>query len=71
LEAYYEAGRKYRAQDAFMPEEGCTESTMAFIGVGELPETLTLYVFSAWEGMDASEADRNGMTGIAMTVRKK
>ena len=44
---------------------------MAFIGVGELPETLTLYVFSAWEGMDASEADRNGMTGIAMTVRKE
>lgn len=71
LEAYDEAGRKYRAQDAFMPEEGCTESTMAFIGVGELPETLTLYVFSAWEGMDASEADRNGMTGIAMTVRKE
>lgn len=71
LEAYDEAGRKYRAQDSFMPEESCTESTMAFIGVGELPEVLTLYVFSAWEGMDASEADPNGMTGIVMNVRKE
>ena len=69
--AYDEAGRRYRAQGACMPEEGCAEITIALMGVGELPETLTLYVFSTWEGRDASTVDPNTMTGIDMIVKKE
>ncbi len=68
--AYDEAGRRYRAQEGFSLDGDQTEYTVTFLGVGELPETLTLYVFAAWEGPGVSAEDIRAMTGIPLTIRK-
>lgn len=68
--AYDEAGRRYRVQSAFDLADDQAEYTVAFLGVGELPETLTLYVFAAWDGPSLSAEDIQAMTGIPLTIRK-
>lgn len=49
-----EQGRVYRAQES-CPQDERTEATLSFLGVGELPQTLTLQAYIAQEGANASE----------------
>lgn len=62
-----EKGRFYRAQSAF--DDSGTEGTIAFLGTGELPEKLTLYLYTTWESADAPDYAK--MDGITLTVRKE
>lgn len=49
-----ERGRNYRAQES-CPQDERTEVTLSFLGVGELPQTLTLQAYIAQEGTNAPE----------------
>ena len=56
-----EQGRIYRAQEA-CPQDERTEATLSFLGVGELPEALTLHACIALEGANTPEpAWQNGI----------
>lgn len=62
-----EKGRVYRPQSIFDAENG-TEGTVVLLGTGELPETLTLYLYTAWESADAP--DYANMDSITLSVQK-
>lgn len=51
-----ENGKKYRPQEGIMLGDS-TEFTLSFIGTGVLPEKLTVYVYSMWEGIDEPDID--------------
>lgn len=59
-----EKGRRYRPQGAL--DASGAEATVSLLGTGELPETLALYLYTAWEGADAP--DLAAMDGITLTV---
>lgn len=59
--------------NVFYPQEGLplndsTGFTLPFQGTGTLPETLTVYLYSRWEGQDAP--DLTEMDGIVLTIKK-
>lgn len=45
-----------------------TSFTLAFLGTGTMPETLTIYVYSMWEGI--GDPDIAALDGIVLTVSK-
>jgi len=58
-----ENGRKYRPQECIRLSDS-TEFTLPFSGTGVLPEELTVYVYSMWEGID--EPDIASLGGISL-----
>lgn len=62
-----ENGNKFRPQEGIMLD-GSTEFTLPFQGTGILPKTLTVYVYSMWEGID--NPDLTTLDGIVLTVTK-
>ena len=49
MAAYDEQGREYLSEGGFSPDQ-TLPVTEAFIGVGELPQSLEVHVFLEWEG---------------------
>ncbi|MBE5784073.1 MAG: hypothetical protein E7329_12270 [Clostridiales bacterium] len=64
---YDENGTAYRLHGSFSPDER-TEATLAFLGTGELPEKLKLYIYTAWEG--AEEPNMDDMEYIELAISK-
>jgi len=62
-----ESGNKFRAQEAIMLDDS-TSFTLPFLGTGTMPKTLTIYVYSMWEGID--DPDLTTLDGIVLTVTK-
>lgn len=62
-----ENGNKFRPQEGIMLDNS-TSFTLPFLGTGTLPETLTVYVYSMWEGID--EPDLATLDGIVLAVTK-
>lgn len=62
-----ENGNKFRPQEAIMLDDS-TSFTLPFIGTGTLPKTLTVYVYSMWEGME--DPDISSLDGIALQIAK-
>lgn len=60
-----ENGNKFRPQEGIMLDER-TDFSLTFCGTGSLPKTLTVYVYSMWEGID--DPDLTTLDGITLTV---
>lgn len=60
-----ENGNKLRPQEGVTLDDR-TSFSLSFRGTGTLPNTLTVYVYSMWEGID--EPDLTTLDGIVMTV---
>lgn len=58
-----ENGSRFRQQEGFGVDER-SSFTLSFDGTGSVPETLNLYVYTAWEGMD--EPDLAAMDSITL-----
>ena len=62
-----ENGNRYR-QNECAPFNDISEFTLSFQGSGVLPEELTIYVYSMWEGID--EPDIASLDGIRLKTSK-
>ena len=62
-----EKGNMFRPQEGFSLDER-TSLTISFQGTGSLPHSITLYMYTMWEGMD--EPDLAKMDGIALQIIK-
>jgi len=62
-----ESGNKFRPQEGIMLDDR-TEFTLPFQGTGALPKTLTVYVYSMWEDLDAP--DLTTLDGITLKTDK-
>ena len=60
-----ENGTKLRPQEGILLDDR-TSFTLPFRGSGSLPKTLTVYVYSMWEGID--DPDLATLDGIVLTV---
>lgn len=49
-----EKGSRFRQQEGFGADDR-SSFTLSFDGTGALPEALSLYIYTAWEGMDAPD----------------
>ena len=58
-----ENGKKYRPQRGIMLDDG-SQFALPLCGTGVLPEELTVYVYSMWEGID--EPDISSLEGIVL-----
>ena len=66
--AYDEQGREYLATSGFRLYDERTEYEIAFLGVGELPEALTLYICSDWEGNVITKENVAGQAGVIIPL---
>lgn len=66
ISVFDENGRALRAQEGFCVDDRTTQ-TLSFLATGTLPKTLTLYMYTAWEGGDAP--DISTLEGIVMTMQ--
>ena len=62
-----ESGNKFRPQEGIMLDDR-TEFMLPFQGTGALPKTLTVYVYSMWEDLDAP--DLTTLDGITLKADK-
>lgn len=62
-----ENGNKFRPQSGIMLDER-TDFSLTLRGTGSLPKTLTVYVYSMWEGID--DPDIATLDGIVLIVTK-
>ena len=62
-----ENGNRY-CQNECAPLDGGSEFTMSFKGAGVLPEELTVYVYSMWEGID--EPDITSLDGLCLKASR-
>ena len=65
VKAVDEQGNSFRPQEGFAVDDR-TAFTIPFQGTGSLPESLTLYLYTMWEGMD--NPDLTQMDGIPLQV---
>ena len=65
VKAVDEQGNTFRQQEGFAVDDR-TAFTIPFQGTGSLPESLTLYLYTMWEGMD--NPDLTQMDGIPLQV---
>lgn len=65
LDVYDQAQQSLRATGGYMLDES-TGTSAGLYGTGELPESLTLYVYPQWEGMD--EPDLSALDAITLTL---
>lgn len=65
VKAVDEQGNMFRPQEGFAVDDR-TAFTLPFRGTGLLPESITLYMYAMWEGMDSP--DLTQMDGITLQV---
>ncbi len=65
VKAVDEQGNTFRQQEGFAVDDR-TAFTIPFQGTGSLPESLTLYLYTIWEGMD--NPDLTQMDGIPLQI---
>ena len=62
-----ENGSKFRQQEGFAVDER-TSFTLPFRGTGSLPQSITLYMYTMWEGMD--DPQLSTLDGITLQILK-
>jgi len=62
-----EQGNMFLPQNGFLIDDR-TSFTLAFLSTGALPETLTVYVYSMWEGIESPALDT--LEGIVLQVAR-
>ena len=65
VKAVDEQGNVFRPQEGFAPDDR-TSFTLPFQGTGSLPQSITLYMYTMWEGMD--DPDRAALDGITLQI---